>query len=167
MVRSVSGWWRTSLLIPTLYMTAVVWENVLAPNPAVTAEILFGVLLIVIMTVRPQGLIGTAAGGDRLMATPEPKPEPKPLLELAGVSMSFGGLRVIDDLDLVVNEHEIVSVIGPNGAGKTTLFNLDHRHLLARRGRDPARRRRAWSGCRRTRSPGAASRAPSRHCASS
>jgi branched-chain amino acid transport system permease protein len=59
-VRSVSGWWRTLALIPTLYMTAVVWENVLAPNPAVTAEILFGVLLIVIMTVRPQGLIGTA-----------------------------------------------------------------------------------------------------------
>jgi len=59
-VRSVSGWWRTAALIPTLYMTAVVWENVLAPNPAVTAEILFGVLLIVIMTVRPQGLIGTA-----------------------------------------------------------------------------------------------------------
>ena len=59
-VRSVSGWWRTLALIPTLYMTAVVWENVLAPNPAVTAEILFGVLLIVIMTTRPQGLIGTA-----------------------------------------------------------------------------------------------------------
>jgi branched-chain amino acid transport system permease protein len=59
-VRSVSGWWRTLVLIPTLYLTAVVWENVLAPNPAVTAEILFGVLLIVIMTVRPQGLIGTA-----------------------------------------------------------------------------------------------------------
>jgi len=58
------------------------------------------------------------------MATPEPKPEPRPLLELAGVSMSFGGLVVIDGLDLVVNEHEIVSVIGPNGAGKTTLFNL-------------------------------------------
>jgi ABC-type branched-subunit amino acid transport system permease subunit len=59
-VRSVSGWLRTLALIPTLYMTAVVWENVLAPNPAVTAEILFGVLLIVIMTVRPQGVIGTA-----------------------------------------------------------------------------------------------------------
>jgi ABC-type branched-subunit amino acid transport system permease subunit len=59
-VRSVSGWWRTFALIPTLYMAGVVWENVLAPNPAVTAEILFGVLLIVIMTVRPQGLIGTA-----------------------------------------------------------------------------------------------------------
>jgi ABC-type branched-subunit amino acid transport system ATPase component len=58
------------------------------------------------------------------MATPEPKPEPKPLLELAGLSMSFGGLLVIDGLDLVVNEREVVSVIGPNGAGKTTLFNL-------------------------------------------
>ena len=51
-------------------------------------------------------------------------PEPTRLLELNGLSMSFGGLNVIDNLDLVVNEHEIVSVIGPNGAGKTTLFNL-------------------------------------------
>jgi branched-chain amino acid transport system ATP-binding protein len=47
-----------------------------------------------------------------------------PLLELRDLSVSFGGLRVIDGLDLHVDEHEIVSVIGPNGAGKTTLFNL-------------------------------------------
>jgi ABC-type branched-subunit amino acid transport system ATPase component len=47
-----------------------------------------------------------------------------PLLELSGVSLSFGGLRVVDELDLHVDEGEIVSVIGPNGAGKTTLFNL-------------------------------------------
>ena len=46
------------------------------------------------------------------------------LLELQGVSMSFGGLTVIDSLDLHVDEGEIVSVIGPNGAGKTTFFNL-------------------------------------------
>jgi branched-chain amino acid transport system ATP-binding protein len=46
------------------------------------------------------------------------------LLELRGVSMSFGGLRVVSELDLVVGEGEIVSLIGPNGAGKTTLFNL-------------------------------------------
>ena len=46
------------------------------------------------------------------------------LLELQGVSLSFGGLRVVDRLDLHVDEGEIVSVIGPNGAGKTTLFNL-------------------------------------------
>ena len=46
------------------------------------------------------------------------------LLDLQNVSMSFGGLKVIDGLDLHVDEGEIVSVIGPNGAGKTTLFNL-------------------------------------------
>ena len=46
------------------------------------------------------------------------------LLELESVSKSFGGLRVIEQLDLLVDKHEIVSVIGPNGAGKTTLFNL-------------------------------------------
>jgi ABC-type branched-subunit amino acid transport system ATPase component len=49
---------------------------------------------------------------------------PKPLLELRGVSKAFGGLQVISNLDLVVNEGEVASVIGPNGAGKTTLFNL-------------------------------------------
>jgi branched-chain amino acid transport system ATP-binding protein len=46
------------------------------------------------------------------------------LLELTGISKSFGGLNVIQNLDLHVDAGEIVSVIGPNGAGKTTLFNL-------------------------------------------
>ncbi len=49
---------------------------------------------------------------------------PEKLLDLRGVTMSFGGLTVVDRLDLHVDEGEIVSVIGPNGAGKTTLFNL-------------------------------------------
>jgi branched-chain amino acid transport system ATP-binding protein len=48
----------------------------------------------------------------------------KKLLELRGVSLAFGGLNVLTELDLHVDEGEIVSVIGPNGAGKTTLFNL-------------------------------------------
>ena len=46
------------------------------------------------------------------------------MLELEAVSKAFGGLQVISELDLHVDEHEIVTVIGPNGAGKTTLFNL-------------------------------------------
>jgi branched-chain amino acid transport system ATP-binding protein len=49
---------------------------------------------------------------------------PEKLLDLRAVSMSFGGLNVVTELDLHVGEGEIVSVIGPNGAGKTTLFNL-------------------------------------------
>jgi branched-chain amino acid transport system ATP-binding protein len=48
----------------------------------------------------------------------------EPLLELRGVDKSFGGLAVVSDLDLHVDEGEIVSIIGPNGAGKTTVFNL-------------------------------------------
>jgi ABC-type branched-subunit amino acid transport system ATPase component len=48
----------------------------------------------------------------------------KPLLEVQGLSLSFGGLMCISGLDLVVGEGEIVSVIGPNGAGKTSLFNV-------------------------------------------
>jgi len=46
------------------------------------------------------------------------------LLELAGVTKSFGGLMALCDLDLCVEQGEIVSLIGPNGAGKTTVFNL-------------------------------------------
>jgi branched-chain amino acid transport system ATP-binding protein len=46
------------------------------------------------------------------------------LLRLNGVNKAFGGLRVVDDLELHVGEGEIVSLIGPNGAGKTTVFNL-------------------------------------------
>jgi ABC-type branched-subunit amino acid transport system ATPase component len=46
------------------------------------------------------------------------------LLELRDVSRAFGGLQVVNGLDLEVGEGEVVSVIGPNGAGKTTVFNL-------------------------------------------
>jgi branched-chain amino acid transport system ATP-binding protein len=51
-------------------------------------------------------------------------PEQQPLFELRGLEKSFGGLLVVDGLDLHVDEGEIVSLIGPNGAGKTTVFNL-------------------------------------------
>ena len=46
------------------------------------------------------------------------------LLELDHLSLSFGGLRALTELDLAIEENEVVSVIGPNGAGKTSLFNV-------------------------------------------
>jgi len=51
-------------------------------------------------------------------------PPAAPVLDLDRLSLSFGGLRAISDLDLQVADREIVSVIGPNGAGKTTVFNV-------------------------------------------
>lgn len=46
------------------------------------------------------------------------------ILELQGVSMSFGGLKAVDSLSFEVRANEIVSIIGPNGSGKTTTFNV-------------------------------------------
>ena len=42
------------------------------------------------------------------------------LLRLDHITMQFGGVVAVDDLELEVNEGEIVALIGPNGAGKTT-----------------------------------------------
>lgn len=45
------------------------------------------------------------------------------LLEVEKLTMQFGGLTAVKEVDLTVEPGEIVSVIGPNGAGKTTVFN--------------------------------------------
>ncbi len=45
------------------------------------------------------------------------------VLELKGLTVKFGGLTAVSELDLDVREGEIMAIIGPNGAGKTTVFN--------------------------------------------
>ncbi len=46
------------------------------------------------------------------------------LLELDKVTITFGGLTAVGELDMKIEQHELVGLIGPNGAGKTTAFNL-------------------------------------------
>jgi ABC-type branched-subunit amino acid transport system ATPase component len=46
------------------------------------------------------------------------------VLDLSQLSLAFGGLAALSDLDLQIGDGEIVSLIGPNGAGKSTVFNV-------------------------------------------
>jgi branched-chain amino acid transport system ATP-binding protein len=57
------------------------------------------------------------------------------LLEIQGLTIRFGGLVAVQDLDLVMSPGEIVGLIGPNGAGKTTVFNCISRFYDPDRGR--------------------------------
>ena len=55
----IRGWiWRALALVPVLYLAAVVWENVLLPQPAVARYVLIGAMLVGLMAMRPQGLFG-------------------------------------------------------------------------------------------------------------
>ncbi|MBV1942850.1 ABC transporter ATP-binding protein [Streptomyces sp. BV286] len=56
-------------------------------------------------------------------ATPGANAPGETVLDARGVTMRFGGLTAVRNVDLTVNSGEIVGLIGPNGAGKTTFFN--------------------------------------------
>lgn len=90
---------------------------------------------------RMQGTGNTAAkASDHIQADEHPKtrmvPVPSqsivperdagkdPILECRHLGIDFGGLRAVDDFNLMIGRTEIAGLIGPNGAGKTTVFNL-------------------------------------------
>ena len=111
---------------------------------------IYGASLVAIMALRPQGLFSAIPGFTKVIRRPDKeetgklrasidlyysKSEPSTtstnysrqtelVLTLDTLSMHFGGIKAIDNLNLNLHKHEILSVIGPNGAGKSTLFNV-------------------------------------------
>ena len=81
-----------------------------------------------------------------------------PVLQAAGISVSFGGVHAVVDVDLEVQEGQLVGLIGPNGAGKTTFIDaitglVRARGRVALDGRDVTRlppHARARAGLART-----------------
>ena len=55
----LQGTARSLLVVPTVYLAACCWESRLIVNPAITTQIMLGVILIVTMAARPNGLLGT------------------------------------------------------------------------------------------------------------
>lgn len=111
-------------------------------------EVLYGAILMFLMIFRPQGILPEYSkklkeiqiptgflpdkGTDR-MAGGNSRDRPLPVydgdaqgtvLEIKGLSKTFGGLRAVADSSLSLPRGEITGLIGPNGCGKTTIFNM-------------------------------------------
>jgi branched-chain amino acid transport system ATP-binding protein len=56
------------------------------------------------------------------------------ILVIKGVKLSFGGLQILNEIDLSVHQGEIFCIIGPNGAGKTSLLNCINAHYRPQAG---------------------------------
>src|SRR3954452_12098006 len=102
--------------------------------------IVYGLAIILVILLAPEGIYWRVRDllGRREAAAPLPPVKTfaavredragvqtcVPMLEVRGISKTYGGLRAVQDVSFDVARGEIVGVVGPNGAGKTTLFNL-------------------------------------------
>lgn len=106
---------------------------------------IYGLLLILFMRFRPEGLVPEYLHLRRFGKKDETIKLPSPaemlsrqahpgtkketfsgqsLLEVQGLSRSFGGLKAVDDFSMILEKSKVTALVGPNGCGKTTAFNL-------------------------------------------
>lgn len=96
-----------------------------------------GLLLLVVLLFAPGGIASLLGSVQRrlldLLAETAPEPfqpdESAPPLAATGITLSFGGIRAVNDVSLTVESGEIVGLIGGNGAGKSTLLSCISGHL--------------------------------------
>lgn len=106
---------------------------------------IYGLLLILFMRFRPEGLVPEylhlRRSGKKEDTVKHPSPSEassrqsqpgskeetfsgRSLLEVHGLSRSFGGLKAVDDFSMTLEKSKVTALVGPNGCGKTTAFNL-------------------------------------------
>jgi ABC-type branched-subunit amino acid transport system ATPase component/ABC-type branched-subunit amino acid transport system permease subunit len=100
--------------------------------------VVYGLAIVILILVAPEGIFwklrdwwglgrrttATTFDGETLQKTTARPPRGDVILEVRGLSKSFGGLRAVDNVSFAVRQGDILGIIGPNGAGKTTVFNL-------------------------------------------
>ena len=102
--------------------------------------IVYGIAIVLVILLAPEGIYwrirdlfrrprSLAPAPAAVPLAPAPTPlrrsvPPGPVLQVRGISKTYGGLKAVQDVSFDVAHGEILGVIGPNGAGKTTLFNL-------------------------------------------
>ena len=106
--------------------------------------LIFGALLLLVLWIAPEGVAGLLPRANARRAAKEPATaqgetafdaRPRRLLEARGLSIAFGGVRALTDLDFDARPGRIHALIGPNGAGKTTALNLLTGYYVPDRGR--------------------------------
>lgn len=144
---SIVGAFVLGLLPPLLQHTGLT-----ADNTIVWQSVIYGLALVVFMRFRPSGIAPEGArvfrrlktallrsvaetsgtpptSADALYVLPRrvgiaSEDEREEMIRIEGLEKSFGGIRAVRGVDLVLRRGRITALVGPNGAGKTTIFDL-------------------------------------------